>query len=83
MRTTLTLDDDVASRLEGLRRSHDRSYRDIVNEALRLGLDRLASPSLEPQRPYRTNGVSLGGSLVGDVANVHEVLAIVEGDRRR
>ena len=38
MRTTLTLDDDVAAALERLRRSRDASLKDLVNEALRRGL---------------------------------------------
>src|ERR1700731_4780854 len=38
MRTTLTLDDDVAVQLERLRRSRDANLKDLVNEALRLGL---------------------------------------------
>src|SRR6516164_6557091 len=38
MRTTLTLDDDVAAILERLRKSRDASLKDLVNEALRRGL---------------------------------------------
>jgi hypothetical protein len=37
MRTTLTLDDDVAVALERLRRAGDASLKDIVNDALRRG----------------------------------------------
>ena len=33
MRTTLTLDDDVAAILERLRKSRDASLKDLVNEA--------------------------------------------------
>lgn len=46
-RTTLTLDDDVAARLERVARRSGRPYRVVVNEALRRGLD--AAPiELEP-----------------------------------
>jgi hypothetical protein len=38
MRTTLTLDDDVAAVLERLRKSRDANLKDLVNEALRRGL---------------------------------------------
>jgi hypothetical protein len=34
MRTTLTLDDDVAVQLERLRRARDANLKDLVNEAL-------------------------------------------------
>ena len=35
MRTTLTLDDDVAARLEQERRRRRSSFKDIVNDVLR------------------------------------------------
>ena len=51
MRTTLTLDDDVAARLEQLRRDRDESLKDIVNDALRRGLDDLTR---RPQQESRS-----------------------------
>ena len=38
-RTTLTLDDDVASRIEAEVRRSGRAHRTVVNEALRRGLE--------------------------------------------
>lgn len=38
MRTTLTLDDDVAVQLDRLQREREQSLKDIVNDALRRGL---------------------------------------------
>jgi len=38
MRTTLTIDDDVAVQLNRLRCERDSSLKDLVNEALRRGL---------------------------------------------
>ncbi len=53
MRTTLTLDDDVAVRLKRLHKKRDASFKEVVNEAMRLGLDRLEAP--QPKRvPFRT-----------------------------
>ena len=40
MRTTLTLDDDVAVQLERLRKARHANLKDLVNEALRLAADR-------------------------------------------
>ena len=40
MRTTITLDDDVAVRLERIQREQGRSFKDVVNATLRAGLDR-------------------------------------------
>jgi hypothetical protein len=38
MRTTLTLDPDVAERLAGETRRTGRSFKAVVNDAIRLGL---------------------------------------------
>ena len=38
MRTTLTLDDDVAAQLRRLARETGRPFKQVVNEALRAGL---------------------------------------------
>jgi hypothetical protein len=42
MRTTITLDEDVAARLERLRREKGLSFKETVNATLRAGLDRSA-----------------------------------------
>jgi hypothetical protein len=41
MRTTLTLDDDVAQKLAELAKASDASFKVIVNDALRRGLGEL------------------------------------------
>jgi hypothetical protein len=82
MRTTLTLDDDVAARIERLRRTRKQSLKDLVNEALREGLEHLASPG-EKRAPFRTEVVDLGRCLMGNVDTVAEVLAVSEGDSFR
>jgi Arc/MetJ family transcription regulator len=38
MRTTLTIDDDVAAAFNRLRRADDKSLKELVNEALRRGI---------------------------------------------
>ena len=62
MRTTLTLDDDVAALLKEKARHQDQSFRRAVNDALRAGLSRTG-----PGRPrrYRLKPSSLGGPLPG------------------
>lgn len=75
MRTTLTLEDDVAIAVERLRRSQNRPLKEIVNRALREGLKRLEAKP-EPSAPFRTRSVSLGRCLVGDLEDVSETLAI-------
>ena len=82
MRTALTLDDDVAALLERVRAERQAGLKDVVNDALRLGLRSLAG---RPRRRavYRTETVSLGRCLVGDLADVSEALAVAEGEAFR
>lgn len=82
MRTTLTLDDDVAKRIERLRKERNLSLRDVVNQALREGLARLEAPQ-RPRKVHTTKAVSLGGRLIGNIDDVAEVLAVAEGDELR
>jgi len=79
MRTTLTLDEDVARLLERIREERGASLRDVVNDALRAGLPRLEAPA-RPRKRQTTKSVSLGGSLVGGVDDVAGILAVTEGE---
>ena len=47
MRTTLTLDDDVAEKLRQLAQRGGHSFKAVVNEALRRGLSAGAKPARE------------------------------------
>jgi hypothetical protein len=82
MRTTLSLDDDVAAQLEQVRRRRGGSLKETVNAALREGLARLEQPAARPRKSY-TRSVSLGRPSVGSVDNIAEVLAVAEGDTFR
>jgi adenine-specific DNA glycosylase len=82
MRTTLTLDKDVAAVLERLRKTRDESMKVLVNEALREGLKRMATPRRK-QVSFRTGSVDLGRCLLPSVDNVAEVLAVAESESFR
>jgi hypothetical protein len=82
MRTTMTLEKDVAARLEQLARRRRQPLKVIVNEALRAGLSALERPRRQA-RAFRTTGFDLGPSLVGSLDNVEEVLSRVEGETHR
>jgi hypothetical protein len=77
MRTTLTLDEDVAVLLQRIRQARRATLKQVVNEALRQGLKQMAAPAPRGV-PYRTRTVSLGRCLVGDLDDVSEVLAVAE-----
>ena len=79
MRTTLTIDDDVAAALERIRKTWKFSYKALVNEALRQGLKEMTRPPRSLQ-PYKTKSVSLGRCYVGSLDDVSEALAIAEGE---
>mgnify|MGYP001113757073 CR=1 FL=1 len=62
MRTTLTLESDVARDLKEEARRSGRPLKRVVNDALRAGL---AARRAKPARRYRLTPVSLGGVLPG------------------
>jgi hypothetical protein len=82
MRTTLTLDPDVAALLQRVREARGATLKDAVNEALRRGLKQMTEPAPEIRR-RRTDAVSLGRCLIGDLDNVAEALAVAEGEAFR
>jgi hypothetical protein len=83
MRTTLSLDDDVAADLRDLQERSGRPWKQVVNEVMRAGVLALAVEQRSARRVRRTRGVRLGAPKMGDISNVHDVLSLAEGDDRR
>ena len=79
MRTTLTLDDDVATALERVRRARDASLKDVVNDALRRGLNDMTARQ-KRRESFRTRSVELGRLRLASIDNIGESLAIAEGE---
>ncbi len=77
MRTTLTIDDDVAATLERLRGARDTSLKDLVNEALRRGLKDMTDRP-KRRKPFRTESVALGVVRMTEIDNIGEALAVAE-----
>ncbi len=69
MRTTLTIDDDVAALLERLGKARNEKMKEIVNRALREGLKQLAAPPVKRPR-FRTESVDLGKCFIEDIDNI-------------
>ena len=82
MRTTLTLDDDVAAKLKAESRRVGRPFREIVNEALRLGLAQRRPAA--PRKPFKVKARDLGDVRQGlSLDNVAELIEQVEGPLHR
>lgn len=79
MRTTITLEKDVAIELKRLRKARDAGFKQIVNEVLREGLRQLSGKPRRRRR-HTTRVVDLGRCKVGSLDNVAEALAVAGGE---
>lgn len=77
MRTTLTLDPDVAALVRRALKDGKRSLKDVINDGLRRGLEAAREPA---RKPYRVTPLPIGDALVSNLDDVAEVLAATEGD---
>ena len=82
MRTTLTLDDDVAARLHAEARRSARPFKVVVNETLRTGLaQRRASIRSDA---FRVESVDLGARQPGaELDSIALALDRIEGPLHR
>lgn len=56
-RTTITLDDDVTAKLKATMRKSGKSFKETVNETLRIGL---LQPQTKPAKPFKIRAKKLG-----------------------
>ena len=75
MRTTVTLDDDVAAVIRSERARTGESFRDTVNRLIRNG-SRPRRPEHAPPLP------TLPGAPVIDVADASAIVAALDDERR-
>lgn len=83
MRTTVTLDDDLAVRLEQHRSQHGESFKQALNEAVRAGLHQLEHDTGTGREVRRTQPLALGRRLAGSIDDIGELLAVAEGEDYR
>jgi hypothetical protein len=78
MRTTLTLDDDVATRLQAEARRTGRPFKTVVNERLRMAFTQ--SAAVHELKPFKVEARSMGGPLTGvSYDNIGALLEELEG----
>jgi len=82
MRSTVTLEDDVAASLKRLARARRLRFNAAVNLVLKEGIKRMTGP-VKKRKTFQTRSVNLGPCRIANVDNVTEVLAIAEGESFR
>ena len=80
MRTTLTLDDDVARLLQRESRKSGASFKEAVNHFLRLGL---TASKQHIHKPFVVTPRKMGLPPGLSYDNVEELLDVIEGPARR
>jgi hypothetical protein len=78
VRTTLTLDDDVAALLKKEVRKSGEPFKQVVNRYLRSGLTAVKQPA---RRPFKVKPINLG--LPRDFDKIEELLDYLEGPEHR
>jgi hypothetical protein len=82
MRTTLTIDADIAAELTRLRQERGISLKVIINETLRRGLKQPATHRSRRKRSL-TTPVNLGRPLIGNIDCVGAVLEELDAEDYR
>jgi hypothetical protein len=82
MRTTITLDDDVEKKLDAeVRRRKGASFKDVVNETLRIGL--LTKRELKASAPFKVKSRSMGVMPGINYDNIGDLLEHLEGAQHK
>ena len=82
MRTTLTLDDDVAAKLKTESHRARRPFREIVNDTLRRGLE--SRRAAVQREPFEVRARDLGNLKPGlSLDNIAELIEHIEGSVHR
>jgi hypothetical protein len=80
MRTTVTLDDDVARALERIQAEERSTFRRVLNEAIREGLAARERRARQGSRQTRTTHPRNLGPRLTSFDNTSELIAAIEGD---
>jgi hypothetical protein len=81
MRTTLTLYPDIAAKARRAVAQTGLPFKEVVNQALRAGLDEVLVP--KSSQKYRTKPQPMGLKAGFSYDNISELLAITEGEKHQ
>lgn len=82
MRTTVTLDDDVADKLQAeMRHRKSSNFKETLNDVLRRGL--LVKRELLKAKPFKVRARRLGTNQGVNYDNVGELLEQLEGSHHK
>ena len=77
MRTTLTIDDDIAAKINAEMRRSGKSFKETVNDALRMGLS--VRKGLKSAEPFKVRARPLGTYPGLNYDDIGELLEQIEG----
>jgi hypothetical protein len=81
MRTTITLETDVAAKLKAETKKTGRPFKTVVNEYLRLGFT--VREQLHGHKPFKVKARPMGLKAGVNIDNVGELLEQIEGPSHR
>jgi hypothetical protein len=79
MRTTVTIDADVAAEIERIRKAQGKRFKQVLNDVLRAGLRQLAGETKPKEWVSPTHSMDLGVPLI-DITNASRALDHAEGE---
>ena len=83
MRTTLTLDDDIGIEIARLRDTQKLGLKEIVNRAMRLGLQRMTAVRPAKRKKFQTPVLKAKSTILQGVVKTHDMLVLGEGENYR
>ena len=79
MRTTITLDDDIVTKLKSkMRKGEGKTFKEAVNETLRHGFVFEEQIEAKPQKPFKVKARGLGLYPHLNYDKTSELLAILD-----
>lgn len=82
MRTTLTLEEDVAARLVELQKKTGRTFKEVTNDTLRAGLEQETARARAARPRFKVKARKLGLRPGLNYDNIGELLEQLEGPAR-